>query len=170
MNIDFISYLPLALMLAFFAFCGFLIWRGEYKIGAYIVQVSAAAFLSSIGGMGLYVISVVMVTTWLFAGYTLTLAIGTVLTQAIGATAGFALVKRFGTYENRVTLNEVLISLVLAIIGAAVGFVLLKDATFGADFVTNASSVAGAYFGAVLMANIPLIVMGLIRVLRNHEP
>ena len=93
-----------------------------------------------------------------------------VVSQAIGATIGFAIIKRFGTSENLVNLKEVAISLILGIIGGYIGFNLFKDATFAADFVTNANSVAGAYFGAVIMGNSILIVGGLVNVLRNREP
>ena len=164
------GYIPLAALIVFGVFIGFIIWRGNYKIGAYIVQVAAALFLSSVAGFGLYVLSSVMVTTWLFAGSTSFLMINAVLMQAIGGTTGFAIVKRFGTHENQVTPKELAVSFVLAIVGGYVGFILFKDATFAADFVTNASAVSGAYFGAVLMGNSPLIVGGLVRVLRNYEP
>ena len=169
--IDQISpYIPFTLLAIFLVFCGFLIWRGEYKAGAYIVQLSAALFLSSVGGFGLYVMSVIMVTTWLLPGNTTVLAADTIITQSIGATLGFAIVKRFGTAANQVSMKEIAVSLVLAIVGASVGFTLFRDATFGADFVDNASGVSGAYFGAVLMANSPLIVLGFVNVLRNREP
>ena len=164
------GYIPLAALIIFCVFIGFIIWRGNYKIGAYIVQVVAALFLSSAAGFGLYVMSTVMVTTWLFAGSSLFLMINAVVMQAIGGTIGFGTVKRFGTYTNEVNAKELAISFVLGNVGGFVGFNLFKDATFAADFVTNANSVSGAYFGAVLMANSPLIAGGLVRVLRNHEP
>ncbi len=169
--IDQISpYFPFALLLLFLALCGFLIWRGAYKAGAYIVQVSAAAFLSSVGGFGLYVMSVIMVTTWLLPGNLTVLAIDTIVTQSIGATIGYAIVKRFGTAANEVSIGEIAISLALALTGSTIGFIFLKDAKFGADFVDNAAGVSGAYFGAVIMGNSPLIVLGFVNVLRNQEP
>ena len=164
------EYLPLTTLIVFIVFVAFVIWRGNYKIGAYIVQVAAAFFLSSVAGFALYVLSTVMITTWLFTGNSTFLMINAVAMQSIGASIGFAIVKRFGTSVNRVNAKEVATSLILAIIGSYVGFNLFKDATFAADFVTNANSVSGAYFGAVLMGNSPLIVLGLIRVLRNQEP
>ena len=164
------EYLPLAALILFAAFLGVLFWRGNYKIGAYIVQIGATLFLSSVGGFVLYVMSAVMVTTWIFAGNSTFLMINTVVSMALGTTAGFAIVKRFGTAANQVKATEIVLSLVLGTIGAWIGFLLFKDATFAADFVTNANSVAGAYFGAVLMGNSPLIVRGLVNVLRNHEP
>ena len=167
---QFSGYLPLAALIIFGVFIGFIVWRGNYKIGAYIVQVAAALFLSSAAGFGLYVLSSVMVTTWLFAGSSSFLMINAVLMQAIGGTTGFAIVKRFGTHVNEITAKELAISFVLGIVGGYIGFNLFKNATFAADFVTNANAVSGAYFGAVLMANSPLIVGGLVRVLRNHEP
>ena len=165
-----IRFLPLVLLMAFLAVCAVLIWRGQYKAGAYIVQVAFAAFLSGALGMALYVMSVVMVTTWLFAGSSTFLMIDAVVTQSIGATLGFIIVKKYGTATGRLNLLEILASLALAIAGSTVGFLLFKDATFAADFVTNANSVAGAFFGAVIMANSPLIVIGMVRVLQNHEP
>ena len=87
-----------------------------------------------------------MVTTWILAGSSGFLMVNAVVMQAIGATIGFAIVKRYGTSQNQVSLKEAAISLVLGIIGAYAGFNLFKDATFAADFVTNANSVAGAYF------------------------
>ena len=164
------GYIPLTALIIFGVFIGFIIWRGDYKIGAYIVQVAAALFLSSVAGFGLYVLSSVMVTTWLFAGSSEFLMINAVVMQAIGATIGFAIVKRFGTSQNQVNLKEMAISLILGIIGGYIGFNLFKDATFAADFVTNANSVAGAYFGAVIFGNALLIVSGLVNVLRNREP
>ncbi len=170
MQTHFSEYIPLALLIAFAAFLAYLIWRGNYKIGAYIVQLAAAFFLSSVGGFGLYILSSVMVTTWVLTGSTTFLMLNAVVMQAIGATLGFVIVKRYGTSVNQVKPFEIALSLVLGVVGAYVGFVLFKDATFAADFVTNANSVAGAYFGAVLMGNSPLIVGGLARVLRNQEP
>ncbi len=164
------GYIPLAALIIVGVFLGFIVWRGNYKLGAYVVQVVAAFFLSSVAGFSLYILSSVMVTTWLFAGSSSFLMINAVLMQAIGGTVGFAIVKRFGTHENLVTPKELAIAFVLGIIGGYVGFILFKDATFAADFVTNANAVSGAYFGAVLMANSPLIVGGLVRVLQNHEP
>ncbi len=170
MELGLIRYLPLALLIVFAAFCAYLVWRGNYKLGAWVVQVVAALFLSSVGGMGLYVMSVVMVTTWIFPGNLTFLMFNTIVTQAVGATLGFALVKRFGTSTGQLKLTELAASLVLAIIGAWVGFELFRDVRFAADFVDNASSVSGAYFGAVVLANSPLMVVGFIRVLQNHEP
>ncbi len=167
---EYSEYFPLAALILFAAFIAYIIWRGNYKIGAYIVQVAAALFLSSIAGFTLYILSSVMVTTWLLAGSSGFLMINAVVMQATGAMIGFAIVKRYGTSQNQVTLKEMAISLVLGIIGAYTGFNLFKDATFAADFVTNANSVAGAYFGAVLMGNSLLIVGGLVNVLRNQEP
>lgn len=164
------GYIPLVALIIFGLFISFIIWRGDYKIGAYIVQVAAALFLSSVAGFSLYVLSSVMVTTWLFTGSSGFLMINAVVMQATGATIGFAVVKRFGTSQNQVNLKEMAISLILGIIGGYVGFNLFKDATFAADFVTNANSVAGAYFGAVIFGNALLIVGGLINVLRNREP
>ncbi len=164
------EYLPLAALILFLGFLAVLFWRGNYKIGAYIVQISAALFLSSAFGFGLYALSVVMVTTLIFRGSQEFLMFNAVVSQAIGATIGFAIIKRFGTSENLVSLKEVAISLILGIIGGYIGFNLFKDATFAADFVTNANSVAGAYFGAVIMGNSILIVGGLVNVLRNREP
>ena len=164
------EYIPLTAFILFAAFLAYIIWRGNYKIGAYIVQVAAALFLSSVAGFTLYILSSVMVTTWLFAGNSTFLMVNAVVMQAVGATIGFAIVKRFGTSQNQVNLKETAISLVLGIIGGYIGFNLFKDATFAADFVTNANSVAGAYFGALLMGNSPLIVSGFINVLRNQEP
>ena len=167
---EYSEYMPLGLLILVSAFLGYLIWRGNYKIGAYIVQVGAALFLSSVAGFTFYVMSTVMVTTWLFTGSSTFLMVNAVVMQAIGATVGFAIVKRFGTAANQVNAREVAISLVLGVIGGWIGFLLFKDAKFAADFVDNANSVAGAYFGAVLMGNMPLIVGGLVSVLRNQEP
>ena len=167
---EYSEYMPLGLLILVSAFLGYLIWRGNYKIGAYIVQVGAALFLSSVAGFALYVMSAVMVTTWIFTGSSTFLMVNSLATMALGTTAGFAIVKRYGTASNQVKPLEIVISLVLGVIGAWVGFVLFKDADFAADFVTNANSVAGAYFGALLMGNSPLIVGGLISVLRNQEP
>ena len=170
MQTHFSEYIPLAGFLVAAAFLAYLVWRGNYKVGAYIVQVAAALFLSSVASFTLYILSSVMVTTWILAGSSGFLMVNAVVMQAIGATIGFAIVKRYGTSQNQVSLKEAAISLVLGIIGAYAGFNLFKDATFAADFVTNANSVAGAYFGAVLMGSSPLIVGGLVNVLRNQEP
>ena len=167
---EYSAYFPLVALILFAAFIGYIIWRGNYKIGAFVVQVAAALFLSSVVGFTLYVLSTVMVTTWLLAGSSGFLMVNAVVMQATGATIGFAIVKRYGTSENQVNLKEMGLSFVLGVIGGFIGFNLFKDATFAADFVTNANSVAGAYFGAVLMGNSPLIVGGLVNVLRNQEP
>ena len=167
---EYSEYFPLAALILFASFVTYIVWRGNYKIGAYIVQVAAALFLSSVAGFTLFILSSVMVTTWLFAGNSGFLMINAVVMQATGATIGFAIVKRYGTSENQVSLKEMGISLILGIIGAFIGFNLFKDATFAADFVTNANSVAGAYFGAVIFGNGLLIVGGLVNVLRNREP
>lgn len=167
---EYSEYFPLVALVLFTTFIAYIIWRGNYKIGAYVVQVAAAFFLSSVSGFTLYVLSSVMVATWLFAGDSGFLMINAVVMQAMGSTIGFAIVKRYGTSQNQVSLKEMALSLVLGIIGAYIGFQLFKDATFAADFVTNANSVAGAYFGAVLMGNSLLIVGGLLNVLRNQEP
>ena len=167
---EYSEYFPLAALILFALFVAYIVWRGNYKIGAYIVQVAAALFLSSVAGFTLYILSSVMVTTWLFAGNSGFLMINAVVMQATGATIGFAIVKRYGTSENQVSLKEMGISLILGIIGAFIGFNLFKDATFAADFVTNANSVAGAYFGAVIFGNGLLIGGGLVNVLRNREP
>jgi uncharacterized membrane protein YeaQ/YmgE (transglycosylase-associated protein family) len=170
MDFGLIHYLPLALLIAFVTFCGFLAWRGHYKIGAYLVQVVFAAFLSTGAAMGLYVLSSIMLTSWLFAGNSGFLVLNTLLMYSIGAAIGFSIVKRYGTAADQLKTTEVLTSFALGFIGAYIGLLLFKDATFGADFVDHASGVAGAYFGAVLMGNSQLIVIGLIRVLQNHEP
>ena len=170
METGYIRYLPLFLLIGFLALCGVLVWRGNYKIGAYIVQVAFALFLSTAGAMGLYVLSVVMLTTWLFAGSADFLMLSTLLMHSIGATIGFSIVKRYVTANGVLKPVEVLSSLALGFIGAWIGFVLFKDATYAADFVDNASAVTGSYFGAVLMGNAQLIVVGLVRVLQNHEP
>ena len=47
---EYSEYMPLGLLILVSAFLGYLIWRGNYKIGAYIVQVGAALFLSSVAG------------------------------------------------------------------------------------------------------------------------
>ena len=167
---DYSEYFPLAALIFFGAFVAYIIWRGNYKIGAYLVQVAATFFLSSVAGFTLYVLSTVMVTTWLFAGSSGFLMVNAVVMQATGAMIGFGIVKRFGTSQNQVTLKEMATSLVLGIIGGYIGFNLFKDATFAADFVTNANSVAGAYFGAVIFGNALLIGGGLVNVLRNREP
>ena len=170
MQTHFSEYIPLAAFILFAAFLGYVIWRGNYKIGAYIVQIAAALFLSSVVGFTLYILSSVMVTTWLLAGNSTFLMVNAVVMQAVGATTGFAIVKRFGTSANEVNRKELAISLVFGIFGGFIGFNLFKDATFAADFVTNANSVAGAYFGALVMGNSPLIVSGIINLLRNQEP
>ena len=170
MQTHFSEYIPLAALILFVGFLAFLIWRGNYKIGAYIVQLAAALFLSSAFGFGLYVMSAVMITTWLFKGSQDFLMINSVVVQAFGSTIGFGIVKRYGTAENQVHLRELALSFVMGVIGAYVGFHLFKDATFAADFVTNANSVAGAFFGAVIFGNALLIVGGLVNVLRNREP
>ena len=170
MQTHFSEYIPLAALILFIGFLAVLIWRGNYKIGAYIVQVAAALFLSSAFGFGLYILSAVMITTWVFRGSEEFLMINAVVVQALGATIGFGIVKRYGTAENQVHLKELAISLVLGIIGAYIGFQLFRDTTFAADFVTNANTVAGAFFGAVIFGNALLIVGGLVNVLRNREP
>lgn len=170
MQTQFSEYLPLAALLLFIALIGVLLWRGNYKAGAYIVQVSAALFLSSAFGFALYAMSVVMVTTLIFRGSQDFLTINAVTSQAIGATIGFAIIKRFGTSENHVNIRDIAISFGLGLVGGYIGFNLFKDATFAADFVTNANSVAGAYFGAVIFGNSLIIVGGLVNVLRNREP
>ena len=167
MQTHFSEYIPLALLIAFAAFSPTdLAW--QLQIGAYIRSLAASIF-----PLALVIrpfILVVMVTTWVLTGSTTFLMLNAVVMQSIGATLGFVIVKRYGTSVNQVKPFEIALSLVLGVIGAYVGFVLFKDATFAADFVTNANSVAGAYFGAVLMGNSPLIVGGLARVLRNQEP
>ena len=170
METGYIRYLPLFLLIGFLALCGILVWRGHYKIGAYIVQVAFALFLSTAAAMGLYVLSVVMLTTWLFPGNADFLMFNTLLMHSIGVAFGFSIVKRYVTAAGVLKPVEVLSSLALGFIGALIGFVLFKDATFGADFVDNASAVSGSYFGAVIMGNAQLIVIGLVRVLQNHEP
>ena len=170
MQTHFSEYIPLAALVLFIGLLAFLIWRGNYKIGAYIVQVAAALFLSSAFGFGLYVLSAVMITTWIFRGSQEFLMINAVVVQAFGATIGFGIIKRYGTAENRVNLKELATSFILGTIGAYLGFQLFKDATFAADFVTNANSVAGAFFGAIIFSNALLIVGGLVNVLRNREP
>ena len=170
MQINLVEYIPLAALILFAAFIAVLLWRGNYKIGAYIVQVFAAIFLSSAFGFGLYAMTAVMVTTVIFRGSQDFLMFNAVASQAIGATVGFSIIKRFGTSENALHLKEVAISVVLGLIGGYIGFNLFKDATFGADFVTNANTVAGAYFGAVVFGNSLLIFGGLWNVLRNREP
>ena len=102
MQTHFSEYIPLAAFILFAAFLGYVIWRGNYKIGAYIVQIAAALFLSSVVGFTLYILSSVMVTTWLLAGSSTFLMINAVVMQAVGATTGFAIVKRFGTSANEV--------------------------------------------------------------------
>ena len=57
------GYIPLAALIIVGGFLGFIVWRGNYKLGAYVVQVVAAFFLSSVAGFSLYILSSVMVTT-----------------------------------------------------------------------------------------------------------
>ena len=77
---EYSEYMPLGLLILVSAFLGYLIWRGNYKIGAYIVQVGAALFLSSVAGFTFYVMSTVMVTTWLFTGSSTFLMVNAVVT------------------------------------------------------------------------------------------
>ncbi len=170
MRTELSEYFPLALLIGFCAFVAFVLWRGEYKIGAYVVQVVSALFVSSVAGFTLFVLSAVMFTTWFFADNTFVVIVVNIVMFAVGSTCGFAVIKRYGTSENIVSSVELIASLALGTFGGAIGFLLLKDATFGADFVDHASGSAGAYFGALLLGNSPLIVGGLIRVLQNNEP
>ena len=170
MNEALINYLPLLLLIIFLAGCAYLIWRSEYNIGALLIQLVTAAFLSTLAAYGLWIIGVIMVVSALLPESEFAWRVNLILCMSVGSTTGYSMVKRFGTSSEDLRLFDVGLSLILAAIGAIIGFILFFDVQFGADFVPNASDVSGAYFGAVLGGNLPLIVVGVKRVFGNMEP
>ncbi len=169
-NEGFISYLPLLLLIVALGALTYLLWRSQFNIGALIVQLSTAAFLSTLAGFGLWVLGVIMVVSALFPENEFAWRANLVIGMSAGSTFGYAMVKRFGTSEEMLSPVDIALSFGLAAVGAIIGFILFIDVQFGADFVPNASDVAGSYFGALLGGNLPLIVVGAIRVYRNMEP
>ncbi len=169
-NEGFISYLPLLLLIIAFGALAYLLWRSHFNIGALIVQVSTAAFISTLAGYGLWVLGVIMVVSALFPESVFAWRANLFISMSAGSTFGYGMVKRFGTSEETLSTIDIALSSGLAMVGAIIGFVLFIDVQFGADFVPNASDVAGSYFGALLGGNAPLIVTGALRVYRNMEP
>lgn len=165
-----IPYIPLFLLTAFLALCGVLIWRSGYNLGALIIQLGTAAFLSSLVGFTLWVIGIVMIINSFFPEIIFAWRVNLILGMSIGSTTGYAMVKRHGTASESVSISEIAISFSLAAVGAIIGFILFLDVQFGADFVPNASDASGAYFGALIGGNLPLAVVGIKRVYRNLEP
>lgn len=164
------SYLPLIVLMVAIAGIAYVIWRGHYGIGAYIVQLVFAAFVSSLGAYLFYVITIVMVVPAVLPGSVTGTQIAVVISMAIGSTIGFVVVKRYGTSEETVTLPAAGGALAISIAGGTIGYVTFRDVGFGADFWQNASSVGGTYLGALIGANLLLIVGGATRVLRRQEP
>ncbi len=166
----FISYLPLIGLIAFLSGCAFMLWRSEFNIGALMVQIVTAAFLSTLAGYALWVFGVIMVVSALFPQNDLAWRANLIIGMSAGATIGYSFVKRHGTSSESITVTDVAISLALGAVGAIIGFVLFLDVQFGADFVPNASDVSGAYFGALIGGNLPLIVAGIRNVMQHREP
>lgn len=164
------SYLPLIVLMIAIAGIAYVIWRGHYGIGAYIVQLVFAAFVSSLGAYLFYVITIVMIVPALLPGSVMATQIAVVISMAMGATIGFIVVKRYGTSEEIITVAEAGAGLLMAIAGGTAGYVTFRDVGFGADFWQNASSVGGTYLGALIGANLLLIIGGARRVIRRQEP
>ena len=164
------SYLPLIVLMVAVAGIAYVIWRGHYGIGAYIVQLVFAAFVSSLGAYLFYVITIVMVVPAILPGSVTGTQIAVVISMAIGSTIGFVVVKRYGTSEENITVAEAGVGLLMGIAGGALGYITFRDVGFGADFWQNASSVGGTYLGSMIGANLLLIVGGARRVLRRQEP
>lgn len=170
MNDALINYLPLLLLIISLSVCAYLIWRSEYNIGALLIQLGTAAFLSTLAAYGLWIIGVIMVVSALLPESEFAWRVNLILCMSVGSTAGYSMVKRFGTSSEDLSLFDIGLSFILAVVGAVIGFILFFDVQFGADFVPNASDVSGAYFGAVVGGNLPLIVVGIKRVSGNMEP
>ena len=164
------SYIPLIVLLFVIAGIAYVIWRGHYGIGAYIVQLVFAAFVSSMGAYLLYVITIVMIVPAVLAGSVVGSQVAVVLSMAFGSVIGYMVVKRYGTSEETVTPLELAGSVALAVLGGALGYIGFRDVGFGADFWQNASSVGGTYIGALLGANLLLAVDGARRIIRRQEP
>lgn len=164
------SYLPLIVLMVAIAGIAYVIWRGHYGVGAYIVQLVFAAFVSSLGAYLFYVITIVMFVPAVLPGSVTGTQIAVVISMAIGSTIGFVVVKRYGTSEETVTVREVAGALAISIVGGTIGYITFRDVGFGADFWQNASSVGGTYLGALIGANLLLVIGGAKRVLRRQEP
>ena len=164
------SYLPLIVLMVAIAGIAYVIWRGHYGIGAYIVQLVFAAFVSSLGAYLFYVITIVMVVPAVIPGSVTGTQIAVVISMAIGSTVGFVVVKRYGTSEENITVAEAGAGLLMGVAGGALGYITFRDVGFGADFWQNASSVGGTYLGSLIGANLLLVVDGARRVLRRQEP
>ena len=164
------SYLPLIVLLFAIFGIAFVIWRGHYGIGAYIVQLVFAAFVSSLGAYLFYVITIVMIVPVVLSGSVVGTQVAVILAMAVGSSIGFIVVKRYGTSEENVTPIELFGALALAVAGGTLGYVTFRDVGFGADFWQNASSVGGTYLGSLIGANLLLAVGGARRVIRRQEP
>ena len=164
------SYLPLIVLLFAIFGIAFVIWRGHYGIGAYIVQLVFAAFVSSLGAYLFYVITIVMIVPVVLSGSVVGTQVAVILSMSFGAAIGFIVVKRYGTSEEAVTLLELVGAIALSIAGGSLGYVAFRDVGFGADFWQNASSVGGTYLGSLIGANLLLAVGGARRVIRRQEP
>lgn len=164
------SYVPFIVLIFVIAGIAYVMWRGHYGIGAYIIQMVFAAFVSSLGAYLLYVLTIVMLVPVLFAGSVLGTQIAVVTSMAIGAVIGFVVVKRYGTSEENVSPTEFAAALTLSFVGGALGYIGFRDVGFGADFWQNASSVGGTYIGSLIGANLLLLLGGARRLIRRQEP
>ena len=164
------SYIPFIVLIFLIAGIAYVMWRGHYGIGAYIIQLVFAAFVSSLGAYLLYVMTIVMVVPVAFAGSVIGTQIAVVMSMSIGSVIGFVVVKRYGTSEETVTPTEFVAALALSIAGGALGYIGFRDVGFGADFWQNASSVGGTYLGSMIGANILLLIGGARRLIRRQEP
>lgn len=164
------SYVPFIVLIFVIAGIAYVMWRGHYGIGAFIIQLVFAAFVSSLGAYLLYVMTIVMLVPALFAGSVMATQIAVVVSMSIGAVVGFVVVKRYGTSEESISFAEIAGALALATIGGALGYIGFRDVGFGADFWQNASSVGGTYLGSLIGANLMLFVGGARRLIRRQEP
>lgn len=164
------SYVPFIVLIFVIAGIAYVMWRGHYGIGAYIIQMVFAAFVSSLGAYLLYVLTIVMLVPVVFAGSVLGTQIAVVASMAIGAVIGFVVVKRYGTSEENVSPTEFAAALTLSFVGGALGYIGFRDVGFGADFWQNASSVGGTYIGSLIGANLLLLLGGARRLIRRQEP
>lgn len=164
------SYIPLIVLLVIVAGIAYLMWRGMYGVGALLIQIGFAAFVSSLGAYLLYVMTIVMIVPAVLSGSVFGTQVAVVGSMGLGSVIGFVVVKRYGTSEETVAPIEILASLVLALFGGTLGYIAFEDVGFGADFWQNASSVAGTYIGVLIGSNLLLAVSGVRRLLRHQEP
>lgn len=164
------SYVPFIVLIFAIAGLAYVVWRGHYGLGAFIIQLVFAAFVSSLGAYLLYVMTIVMLVPAFFAGSVLATQIAVVVSMSIGTVIGFVVVKRYGTSEESVSFTEFAAAVALSVVGGALGYIGFRDVGFGADFWENASSVGGTYLGSLIGANLLLLVGGTRRLIRRQEP